>query len=83
MVIEGGGARASSIPSQLAVCGFGDLDLGRAMHPAITTVSVDGGEIGRVAARCLLSRLAGEDAPRSVAIPFRIVERGSTQRRDA
>ena len=70
--------RGIAIPGQLSVCGFGDLDLGRAMQPAISTVSVDGGEIGRAAARSLLARLAGRDAPRQVAVPFRIVERGST-----
>ncbi len=70
--------RGVAIPGQLAVCGFGDLEVGRAMHPAITTVSVDGAEIGRVAAQCLLGRLAGRDAPRRVAVPFRIEERGTT-----
>ena len=78
VVIEAG-ARGIAVPGQLAVCGFGDLEVGRAMHPAVSTVSVDGGEIGRAAARCLLARLAGREAPRSVAVPFRVVERGSTR----
>ena len=77
-VIEAG-ARGIVVPGQLAVCGFGDLEVGRAMHPAVSTVSVDGAEIGRVAARCLLARLAGRDAPRSVAVPFRVVERASSR----
>ena len=72
-------ARGIAVPGQLAVCGFGDLEIGRVMHPAISTVSIDGAEIGRVAAHSLLARLAGEDAPRSVTIPFRVVERGSTR----
>ncbi len=78
VVIEAG-ARGIAVPGQLAVCGFGDLEVGRAMHPAVSTVSVDGAEIGRVAARCLLARLAGREAPRSVAVPFRVVQRGSTR----
>ncbi len=77
-VIEAG-ARGIAVPDQLAVCGFGDLEVGRAMNPAVSTVSVDGAEIGRVAAQCLLARLAGRDAPRSVAVPFRVVERASSQ----
>ena len=71
--------RGIAVPEQLAVCGFGDLEVGRAIDPAITTVSVDGAEIGRTAADCLLVRLAGLDAPRRVAMPFRVVERGSTR----
>jgi LacI family gluconate utilization system Gnt-I transcriptional repressor len=72
--------RAIPVPDQLAVCGFGDFELARVMHPAITTVSVDGGEIGRVAAEALLNRLAGRIVPAKTAIPFRIVERGSTRK---
>ena len=78
VVIEAA-SRGIAVPGQLAVCGFGDLEIGRVMHPAVSTVSVDGAEIGRVAAQCLLLRLAGQDAPRTVAVPFRVVERGSTR----
>ena len=76
-VIEAG-ARGIAVPGRLAVCGFGDLEIGRAMHPSVSTVSVDGGEIGLAAAKCLLARLSGQDAPRSVSVPFRVVERAST-----
>ncbi len=76
-VIEAG-ARGIAVPDRLAICGFGDLEVGRAMQPSVSTVSVDGGEIGRAAARCLLARLAGRDTARSIAVPFRVVERGST-----
>jgi LacI family gluconate utilization system Gnt-I transcriptional repressor len=72
--------RGIAIPGQLAVCGFGDFELARVMHPPVTTVSVDGAEIGRVAAEALLNRLAGRIVPRATAIPFQIVERASTQR---
>ncbi len=78
VVIEAA-ARGIAVPGQLAVCGFGDLEIGQVMNPAVSTVSVDGAEIGRVAARSLLTRLAGQDAPRSVGVPFRVVERGSTR----
>ena len=71
--------RGIAVPGQLAVCGFGDFELARVMHPAISTVSVDGAEIGRVAAGALLKRLAGRIVPRATAIPFQIVERASTR----
>ncbi len=77
VVIEAA-TRGVAVPAQLAVCGFGDLEVGRAMSPAITTVSVDGAEIGHAAATCLLARLAGRDAPRRVAVPFRIEQRETT-----
>ena len=71
-------ARGIAVPGRLAVCGFGDFELARSMHPAITSVSVDGAEIGRVAASALLERLAGRTAPRVTAVPFQIIERVST-----
>ncbi len=76
-VIEAG-VRGIAVPSRLAVCGFGDFEIARTLHPAITTVSVDGAEIGRAAAEALLHRLAGQTPPRSIAVPFRIIERAST-----
>jgi LacI family gluconate utilization system Gnt-I transcriptional repressor len=77
IVIEAG-LRGIAIPGRLAVCGFGDFEIARTLHPAITTVSVDGAEIGRTAAHAPLQRLAGRSPPRSIAIPFRIIERAST-----
>ena len=71
--------RGVAVPEQLGVCGFGDLEVGRAIHPAITTVSVDGAAVGSAAANCLLARLGGTDAPRRVVVPFRIEERASTR----
>ncbi len=76
-VIEAG-VRGIAVPGQLAVCGFGDLEIGRALHPSISTISVDGAEIGRVAARNLLLRLSGQPAPRVVSVPFQVLPRAST-----
>jgi LacI family transcriptional regulator, gluconate utilization system Gnt-I transcriptional repressor len=69
--------RGLSIPEQVAVCGFGDLEISRASEPPFTTVSVDGRGIGRTAAEFLLARLRGDETARRVHIPFRIVARGS------
>jgi LacI family gluconate utilization system Gnt-I transcriptional repressor len=78
VVIEAG-MRGIAVPDAIAVCGFGDLEVGRAMHPAITTISVDGAVIGRMAAECLLARFAGQDVTRRVAVPFRVEQRASTR----
>ncbi len=67
------------VPEQLAVCGFGNLELSEMNEPPMTTVSLDGVGTGRSAAAFLLRRLAGEgqrDSDR-VQVPFRIIERAT------
>jgi LacI family gluconate utilization system Gnt-I transcriptional repressor len=72
--------RGIAVPGQLSVCGFGNFELGAANEPPFSTVSVEGGEIGRTAAGFLLRRLNGAPAREDdrVHVPFRIVERAST-----
>ena len=67
-----------AVPERLAICGFGDFDIGRNSEPPITTVSVDGAAMGRTAAENLLSRLAGGTPPRRILVPFRITPRATT-----
>jgi LacI family gluconate utilization system Gnt-I transcriptional repressor len=67
-----------AVPDQLAICGFGNFELGAASEPPISTVNVEGGTIGRTAASFLLDRLGGEDGPRKTHVPFHIVERAPT-----
>jgi LacI family gluconate utilization system Gnt-I transcriptional repressor len=69
-----------AVPDQLAVCGFGNMELSEMNEPPITTVSLEGVGTGRSAAAFLLRRLAGE-APRDsdrVQVPFRILSRATT-----
>ncbi|RZL61193.1 MAG: LacI family DNA-binding transcriptional regulator [Variovorax sp.] len=73
-------ARASGIdiPARLAVMGFGDLEFAADLHPALTTVRIDGNAIGRQAARFIVDRAEGREvAERVVDIGFSIVERDS------
>jgi LacI family gluconate utilization system Gnt-I transcriptional repressor len=69
-----------SIPEQLAICGFGNLELSALNEPSITTVSVEGTKTGHSAAALLLRRLAGGEQRDNgqLQVPFRIIERAST-----
>jgi LacI family gluconate utilization system Gnt-I transcriptional repressor len=77
LLIEAG-VRGVAVPQDLAICGFGDLEIGRAMEPGLTTVSVDGAEMGQLAARCMLDRLSGNRIPRRISVPVDIIQRGTT-----
>lgn len=72
-------ARGLRVPQDLAVCGFGDADFAAYLRPSLTTVHVDGPQIGRLAARLIIDRCNGKSADQNVIdLGFRIVEREST-----
>lgn len=71
-------ARGLSVPGQLAVVGFGDLDFAADLHPALTTVRINGQAIGRQAAQFIVERAEGRTVEtRVVDIGFSIVSRAS------
>lgn len=71
-------AQGISVPGQLAVMGFGNLGFAADLHPALTTVHVDGAAIGAQAARFIVERAEGRDTGLRVRdIGFSIVERAS------
>lgn len=66
------------VPADIAVVGFGNLQVASDMRPTITTVDVDGGRIGREAVRVLRARTAGErPTERLIDVGFRIIARES------
>ena len=72
-------ARGLRVPDDLAVIGFGDADFAAHLFPSLSTVHVDGPEIGRIAARMILARCRGEAVDEPVIdVGFRIIERQST-----
>ncbi|MGL4430312.1 MAG: LacI family DNA-binding transcriptional regulator [Silvania sp.] len=71
-------SRGLTVPQDIAVIGFGDLDFAASNRPAITTVSVDRRAIGQRAAMLLADRI--EHIPREDAIidiGFHLVKRQS------
>lgn len=72
-------SRGLSVPGELAVMGFADLDFAAYTFPSLSTVHVDRATMGRQAGEILLARLSGWPVERKmVDIGFSIVERAST-----
>lgn len=60
--------RGLSVPGDLAVAGFGDIELAEALEPGLTTVHIDSDDIGRRAGQMLLTRLGGGAPERSIEL---------------
>ena len=69
------------MPADLGIAGFHDLEIGRVVRPALTTVHVPATEIGRRAGQMILNRLAGRDVDATrLDLGFSIISRESTRR---
>ena len=67
-----------SIPQDVSIICFDDLDWMSFHRPGITTVAQPRLAMGEAAARMLLERIRGEDYPaRTVLMPAELIERGS------
>ena len=72
-------ARGLTVPDDIAVMGFGDVPFVADMVPALTTVRINGGQIGTQAARFLMDRAEGRTVDaRIIDVGFAIIERDST-----
>lgn len=72
-------AQGVTVPGQIAVMGFGDVPFLADMVPALSTVRINGADIGQQAARCLIDRAEGRRVSQNIVdVGFAIVERGTT-----
>jgi len=71
-------ATGLSIPSDISIAGFNNLDFSAYLSPPLTTVRISADEIGRAAAEYLLARIAGEQVLPVTEVPFSVILRDST-----
>ncbi|MDF1608352.1 LacI family DNA-binding transcriptional regulator [Hoeflea sp. YIM 152468] len=73
--------RGIAVPGKIGICGFNDLEMMAAAHPAISSVRTHRYEMGERAMRMLAAALdASEPAEPVVDLGFEVVERQSTLR---
>lgn len=70
--------RGLSVPDDISVVGFDDLNMAAFYNPPLTTVHIPRHEIGRRAAMQLIDLLAGRTVARQVTVPTRLIIREST-----
>jgi LacI family gluconate utilization system Gnt-I transcriptional repressor len=67
------------VPSDLALCGFNDIEASRFVNPSLTSVQVGRYEMGVKAAEMVINRLNGKlDEPKVVDMGYQIKKRQST-----
>ena len=71
-------ARGMTVPKDLAIMGFGDLEFAPYTYPALSTVRIDRRGIGLRAAEAMLARFDGKPVEKVVDIGFEVIERAST-----
>jgi len=70
--------RGIAVPGRISVAGFDDMEIAAAVTPGLTTLRFPAADLGALAARHLLARLAGRDVERRKELPVELVVRGST-----
>jgi LacI family transcriptional regulator len=70
--------RGLSVPGDVSVVGFDDIQMAQHVHPPLTTVAQDKTGLGAAAAASLLREVEGSDHVEPTTLPVRLVVRGST-----
>ncbi|WP_255646937.1 substrate-binding domain-containing protein [Inquilinus sp. Marseille-Q2685] len=73
--------RGIDVPGRIAIVGLGDLEIGRQLRPALTTIRIPAYEMGRRAGELILARLGKSTEPaesRIIDLGFSLVRRQSS-----
>lgn len=73
-------AQGLRVPGDISVTGFGNMDIARHFHPAISSVQTPRESVGKLAGDYLLALIAGTGTAGSVCLDFEFVVRDSTGR---
>lgn len=65
------------VPEKISVAGFGGYDVGLAVHPPITTISIAYDTLGEKAASLLISSIEGKEFDDNKNIPMSLIKRES------
>jgi LacI family transcriptional regulator len=77
-VIRAAAEAGLTVPDELSVVGYDDIQLAQHMHPPLTTLAQDKTGLGVEAAQALLRQIEGADTAEPVTLPVELVVRGST-----
>lgn len=69
-----------SVPDDISITGFDDIELSEISFPPLTTVHVPHRQMGQAAARLLVNLIDGNNLQEQTALETRIVERGTLAR---
>jgi LacI family transcriptional regulator len=68
-----------SVPNDVSIVGFDDIQLAGHVHPPLTTLRQDKAGLGAEAGRALIALIDGKtDLPEAVTLPVELIVRGST-----
>lgn len=62
------------VPDDLAIAGFGGLDIGQALPKKLTTIRFPRLEVGQRAARAILNSMAGQTKPKVTDMKFELID---------
>ena len=78
--MQGARAMGLSVPEDVSVTGFDDIELATVVDPPLTTVHVPHREMGREAARILVARLNGQEVENARRLDTSLRQRGTLAR---
>lgn len=73
--------RGLKVPEDMSVAGYADTAIASLIRPALTTVHQPLYDIGAVSIRSLVKMIEGEDTERKIHLPYSIIERHTTARK--